>query len=156
VTFYYCFKPCGVELDCIVAEITNTPWKERHSYVLAVDRAELHLSTLHWSFRKEFHVSPFLPLDREYSWRFQPPADELRVHMEVRSEGSVEFDATLTLQRREWSAGNLARCLLHYPFMSLRVVIAIHWQAFLIWCRRNPVYDHPSLSRPDPGRGPQE
>jgi DUF1365 family protein len=38
----------------------------------------------------------------------------------------------------------MRRCLLRYPLMTLRVLLAIHWQAFLIWLARNPVYDHPN------------
>jgi uncharacterized protein len=156
VSFYYCFRPDGIELDCIVAEITNTPWKERHSYVLDVEQAIGHGTALAWDFPKAFHVSPFLPLDRDYRWRFQTPDSALRVHMDVLQRERVEFDATLVLERREWTTATLARCLLHYPLMTMRVVMAIHWQAFLIWCRRNPVYDHPSTIQPKPGAGNHE
>jgi DUF1365 family protein len=153
VSFYYCFQGDGETLDCVVAEITNTPWKERHSYVLAVDSATVHGSALQWDFDKEFHVSPFLPMRRSYCWRLQLPGEDLRVHMDVVDQGVVEFDATLVLQRRALSASTLARCLLRYPLMSLRVVVAIHWQAFLLWCRRVPVHDHPSKSLSDSGPG---
>lgn len=144
VSFYYCFAADGSTLDCVVAEITNTPWKERHSYVLAVDAAERHGSALGWNFGKRFHVSPFLPLQRDYRWRLQPPGDALRVNMQVLQGDTCEFDATLVLQRRSADARTLARCLWRYPLMTLRVVVAIHWQALLIWLARNPVYDHPS------------
>jgi uncharacterized protein len=143
VTFYYCFEPDGVTLDCIVAEITNTPWKERHSYVLDRASAETHGSTYGWGFPKAFHVSPFLPMQRDYRWKLQAPGPELRIHMDVLDAGSAEFDATLVLQRRPPDATNLSRCLWRYPLMTVRVVLAIHWQAFLIWLARNPVYDHP-------------
>lgn len=143
VAFYYCFAPDGATLDCIVAEITNTPWQERHSYVLDADSAARHGSALHWDFEKAFHVSPFLPMQRAYHWAFQPPGEVLRVHMDVdRAEGR-DFDATLVLQRRPLDGPHLARCLLRHPLMTLRVVLAIHWQALLIWLARNPVYDHP-------------
>lgn len=143
VTFYYCYTNDGATLDCIVAEITNTPWKERHSYVLPVADAAHHGRALGWEFAKHFHVSPFLPMDREYSWRFTPPDETLRVHMNVLADGERDFDATLVLERRPITATRLARVLLRYPAMSARVVAAIHWQAFLIFLRRNPVYDHP-------------
>lgn len=143
VSFYYCFAPDGATLDCIVAEITNTPWKERHRYVLDAQTAARHGSSWGWTFDKAFHVSPFLPMQRQYAWRFQLPADALRVHMDVRGDDGKDFDATLVLERRPIDGPNLARCLWRYPFITLRVVIAIHWQAFLIWLARNPVYDHP-------------
>ncbi|HSE12893.1 MAG TPA: DUF1365 domain-containing protein [Rudaea sp.] len=161
VSFYYCYAEDGVTLQTIVAEITNTPWKERHSYVLPVASAgqepkgreghgwptaadTRHSGALAWTFRKAFHVSPFLPLERDYAWRFTVPADALRVHMDVRNGHRTEVDATLVLQRRALDATSLARVLLRFPAMTLRVVIAIHWQALRLWLRRNPVYDHPN------------
>jgi uncharacterized protein len=143
VTFYYCYEADGSTLDCIVAEITNTPWKEKHSYVLPVADADRHGRAMRWNFGKRFHVSPFLPMDRDYAWRFVAPNDALRVHMDVLDGESRQFDATLVMERRELSGATLARALLRYPAMTARVVAAIHWQAFLIFLRRNPVYDHP-------------
>lgn len=143
VSFYYCYAPDGITLDAILAEITNTPWKERHAYVLDVAGAECHGQALHWQFDKAFHVSPFLPMDRRYDWRLQPPGQDLRIHMNVCAGESREFDATLMLQREPVTGANLAKCLLRFPWITAKVVAAIHWQAFLIWLRRNPVYDHP-------------
>ena len=143
VTLYYCYADDGVTLDCIVAEITNTPWKERHSYVLPVAESERHGRAMRWNFGKRFHVSPFLPMQRDYAWRFTAPADSLRVHVEVLDGATRDFDATLVLDKRELNGANLARTLLRYPAMTARIVFAIHWQAFLIFLRRNPVYDHP-------------
>lgn len=146
VSFYYCFRADGETLDCVVAEITNTPWKERHSYVLPVADATARGSALEWGFGKAFHVSPFMAMQRDYRWRLQPPNNQLRVHMDVLDAGTAEFDATLTLERRPITGANLARCLLRYPAMTLRVVLAIHWQALRLWLKRVPVHDHPSLS----------
>ena len=143
VAFYYCYLDDGETLDCIVAEITNTPWKERHSYVLPVSDGERHGRALRWDFHKRFHVSPFLPMDRDYAWRFTPPDESLRVHMDVLDGRARQFDATLVLEKRPLTSATLARALLRYPAMTARVVAAIHWQAFLIFLRRNPVYDHP-------------
>jgi DUF1365 family protein len=143
VSFYYCYAADGTTLDTIVAEITNTPWKERHSYVLPLNGATRRGRAFAWEFAKAFHVSPFLPLERGYAWRFTAPGDELRVQMDVRNGSEREFDATLVLARRPLTGANLARVLLRYPAMTLRVVAAIHWQALLIFLRRNPVYDHP-------------
>jgi uncharacterized protein len=150
VSFYYCYRADGQTLDCIVAEITNTPWRERHSYVLAADAAERRGSALGWNFAKAFHVSPFLPMQRSYRWRLQPPGESLRIQMDVLAGPERDFDATLVLQRRPLDGATLARCLLRYPVMTLRVVVAIHWQAFLIWRARNPVYDHPQKASGGP------
>lgn len=146
VSFYYCFAADGTTLEAIVAEITNTPWRERHRYVLPVADAAFSAGALAWSFRKAFHVSPFLPLHCDYAWNFTVPGPELRVHMDVLRDGARDLDATLVLERRAPTTANLARVLWRYPAMTLRVLGAIHWQALRLWLRRTPVHDHP-LSR---------
>mgnify|MGYP001810121235 FL=1 len=161
VSFYYCFREDGETLDGIVAEITNTPWKERHSYVLPIDRAETTADVAaraaadtdavaapstgpwRWRFDKRFHVSPFMPMDRGYDWRFNAPGERLQVHMNIERADGRDFDATLTLQRRPLSPAALAGCLLRHPWMTAKVLFAIHWQALRLWLKRNPVYDHP-------------
>lgn len=144
VSFYYCFDADGETLHSIVAEITNTPWKERHAYVLPVEAAERRGRALGWSFAKRFHVSPFLPMARDYAWRFTVPGDDLRVHMDVLRDGDREFDATLHLQRRPLDAASLRRLLWRHPLMTAQVIGAIHWQALRLWLKRTPVHDHPT------------
>lgn len=143
VSFYYCFADDGVTLACVVAEITNMPWRERHAYVLPVETALVRGGVLSWAFPKAFHVSPFIPMDREYSWRFTAPGADLNVHMDVIHDGQREFDATLTLHRRPLDGASLARVLWRYPLMTAQVVGIIHWQALRLWLKRNPVYNHP-------------
>ena len=147
VSFYYGFETSG-ELAFVLAEITNTPWGERHSYVLPVDQAERHGRALHWSFAKGFHVSPFQAMDADYRWRFTPPGEDLRVHMELLRGGERRFDATLSLQRRPLDGAALARVLWRYPAMTAQVIGAIHWQALRLWLKRTPVFTHPRGSHP--------
>lgn len=146
VSFYYCFEADGTTLDVVVAEITNTPWKERHAYVLPVATAEHRGAAFSWQFAKTFHVSPFIGMDRDYAWRLSTPQQRLLIHMNVldRAAGAPrEFDATLTLERQPVSAMNLARVLLRFPLMTTQIVGAIHWHALRLWLKRNPVHDHP-------------
>ncbi len=143
VSFYYGYQPDGSTLDWIVAEITNTPWKERHRYVLDARDAQAAGSASQWEFPKAFHVSPFLPMRRDYRWRFTAPTEHLAVHMEVLEGERAQFDATLNLQRREVSRSALSRLLWRYPLMTIKVVAAIHWQALITWFKRNPFYSHP-------------
>lgn len=144
VTFYYCYAEDGFTLDTVVAEITNTPWGERHAYVLPVAQATRHGRAMAWAFDKAFHVSPFMGMERGYDWRFTAPDDDLRVHMKVHREDACEFDATLALVRRPLTGAALAHVLWRYPLMTTQVMAAIHWQALRLWLKRTPVHDHPA------------
>lgn len=144
VSFYYCHAADGA-LSSIVAEITNTPWRERRSYVLPVDAACSKGRALQWRFGKNFHVSPFMAMDRDYAWSFTRPGEDLFVHMDVMRKSGREFDATLRLRRRPLTRASLARVLWRYPAMSARIITAIHWQALRLWLKRVPVYPHPSV-----------
>ena len=141
VSFYYAYE--GDQLDSIVAEITNTPWGERHRYVLDVANAPQDGRVAAFDFDKVFHVSPFLPMNLRYHWRFSAPAETLHVHMQDLAESEVVFDATLTLHRRQINRFNLAWALLSFPFMTAKVMFLIHWQAAWLFLKRVPFYNHP-------------
>jgi DUF1365 family protein len=142
VSFYYCFDAEDNFVETIVAEVNNTPWGERHCYVLANEDDEGRDGIKRFRPAKSMHVSPFMPMDVAYDWRFRPPGDHLTVHMANSREGRKLFDATLVLQRREITPRSLARVLIAFPMMTLKVITAIHWQALLLWLKRCPVYDH--------------
>jgi uncharacterized protein len=146
VSFYYCFTKGGAALDCIIAEITNTPWLERHSYVLPV-RQGSGQPTLRFDFAKRFHVSPFMPMDCEYAWRFSEPGQALRVHMRVKRQGQRAFDAAMSLHRLPLTGRSLARVLLRYPLMTAQVIGGIYWQAGRLWLKHTPYHSHPNAAR---------
>ena len=148
VSFYYCFDSGDQQLETIVAEVNNTPWGERFCYVLSEAMDQGKATHKRYSPVKQMHVSPFMPMDIDYDWRFSSPAEQLSVHMENARNGRKIFDATLEFKRTEISAGALARVLLFYPFMTLKIIVAIHWQALRLWLKRVPIYDHPAKNIP--------
>jgi DUF1365 family protein len=139
----YCFTPDGDEVDTVLAEITNTPWKERHTYAVRSPRAEVGTCETSHRFDKAFHVSPFMPMTQGYEWRFSPPSDRLHVHMKNRTSEEKVFDATLHMTREEISGRSLARALVRHPWMTARVAIGIYWHAVRLWLKRTPYHDHP-------------
>jgi DUF1365 family protein len=120
VSFYYCLDGSGERLDAVVAEVTNTPWGERHAYVLAGGDAE---------FDKALHVSPFMGMDHRYTARAGIPGERLAVHVESRRRGELAFDATLALCRHELTRRSAARLALRYPLANVRVLALIYGHA---------------------------
>lgn len=144
VSFYYCYAPDGTTLEAVVAEVTNTPWKEMHPYVLPV-RGQPE-GTLRWAFPKAFHVSPFFGMEQTYEWAFTAPGERLGVHMRNLEGGENVFDATMALHRVPWTDAHLRSALFRYPFLTLKIISTIHWQAVLLWFKKTPFHSHPLLS----------
>ncbi len=140
VSFYYCFDENAEQVVAVVAEITNTPWNERHAYVLRADDQP----RMEFSFAKVFHVSPFFTLDYEYRWKLNVPGERLSVHMtNVNRQGIEAFDATLLLTRNEWSLRSVVGSLVRYPVMAIQTLALIYGHAAMIWARRIPFVPHP-------------
>lgn len=146
VSFYYCFNEAGEDLQAIVAEITNTPWGERHQYVLEIDAGGVPSAGARlqrFEFDKTFHVSPFMPMNLQYRWHFSRPCQRLFVNMQNFEGAARTFSATLSLRGVPVSPAALVAALCRYPFMTVRVIVAIHWQALKLWLKRTPFYVHP-------------
>ncbi|HWC87553.1 MAG TPA: DUF1365 domain-containing protein [Solirubrobacteraceae bacterium] len=133
VSFYYCFDCSGREVEAVVAEVTNTPWGERHAYV------SRELTSRH---AKALHVSPFLELDYEYELRLSPPGQRLEVAIGAERQGRRAFSATLALARRPLSTRSLTALLLGGPPLSMKVSVAIYAQALRLWLKGIPVQPH--------------
>jgi DUF1365 family protein len=134
VSFYYCFDPAGQEVEAVIAEVTNTPWGERHPYV------SRELSSRH---AKALHVSPFFELDYEYELRMGVPGRDLEVSIGAVRGGERAFYATLALERRPLTRRSLTRLLLGGAPMSMKVSAAIYAQALRLKLKGIPVQPHP-------------
>lgn len=150
LTCYYCFDE-REQLQAIVAEVNNTPWDERHAYVLPCNPKQRYQRI---RFNKQLHVSPFNPMDMQYDWRCNAPESMHRIHMqnwiERDHQQQLDFDATLVLQRVAITPARLDRLIWQYPLMTIKVIAAIYWQACQLWLKKTPVYDHAD-AKPDNG-----
>jgi uncharacterized protein len=142
VSFYYCFDGSGENVEAVLADVTNTPWGERHAYALS--RKEENGRVLSGRSDKVLHVSPFMGMDHQYEWRVGVPGERLSVHIESHRAGERAFDATLNLARRELTGRSLASATARHPMNTLHVLARIYGQALRLKLRGVPVYSHPA------------
>ena len=137
VSFYYCFEASGERLQAVVAEVTNTPWGERHTYVIPGQQGQ---------FGKAMHVSPFMDMDQTYTCSASLPGSGLSVRIESRRDGAPVFEARLGLRRRELSPRSLRLHTWRYPAATLRVLVLIYMHAVGLRLAGVRVFPHPEPS----------
>jgi DUF1365 family protein len=169
ITVHYCLaagtQPDGSErIDVVVLEVTNTPWKERHWYVIdarpgAVADHDQSVSVavtdergrIRSEFAKAMHVSPFLQMESTYRFTAMPPDDRLWFRLEsIESHAGEDvkvFDADLSLKRLPLTAQSIRSQVLRHPFQTVRVWLNIHLNAARLALKRVPFVRHPDRSR---------
>lgn len=152
ISIYYCFPLNGGAPEAILCEVHNTPWGEE--YLRALDTKQCQQEGEWHLFRlpKEFHVSPFMPMEIDYEWRFNVPGERICVAMADFREGRKLFSAEMELQRREMNSGNMTACLLRWPAMTAKVILAIYWQAVRLLVKGAPFFDHQAPQERTTGR----
>lgn len=143
-SFYYCFDADGETLRAVVVEVHNTPWGERHSYVIPAGERPRADAALRHEAAKRMHVSPFLGMEQRYRFRIAAPGARLRLAITNCEAGRPVFGAGLDLERREIGARSLAAHLLTHPWMTGEVLAGIYWQAFRLWLEGTPYHPHPA------------
>ena len=161
ISFFFCYDQCG-HLDTVLAEVNSTfgdscnywLWsRNRQPSASAMDRKS-SAPALHYRCPKALHVSPFMEMNLDYEFVLTEPGEKLVAHMNTQECGpELEvpkplFDATLVLEYEPWTARSLGHVLLRHPWMTAKVIGAIHWQAFRLFLKRVPVYTHPARVRP--------
>jgi len=144
VSFFFCFDAAGEHVERVLAEVTNTPWGERHCYVMdpAGGGAD-----------KAFHVSPFMGMDHRYAWRLTEPDATLRIAISSDRAGERVFDAALTLERRPLDEAALTRVLARHPLATLRTLVRIYGQALRLKLKGAPYFPHPDRGASAQGAG---
>ena len=143
VSFYYCLDAAGGRVQAVLAEVTNTPWGERHAYALTRSADGVIAGT----FAKELHVSPFMGMDHVYEARATEPGGTLSVHIASRRGEQTAFDATLALHRRALTGSAVARMGARYPFATARTLALIYGHAVGLKLAGARVHPHPQAAR---------
>lgn len=136
VSFYYVFDANQQPL-CSVAEVSNT-FREMKPYFLGkenLDQRKFHLNTT-----KYFYVSPFLDHDANFDFSLLIPDDKLHVRIDTFNKEERVFISTLTGIKKSLSNGNLFWYSIRFPFLTLRIMALIHWNALLIWLKKIPYH----------------
>lgn len=146
ISMWYCEHRDG-RLRAVIAEVRNT-FGEKHCYVLASGDAPLPYEQAYEK-DKCFHVSPFLDRAGRYRFELGEPGERLRVAIHESRDGVPVMDATLAGERRALTNGALLAQLLRMPWMAVKVVVGIHWEALKLWLRG-------AGYRPKPAQLPQD
>jgi DUF1365 family protein len=148
VSVYYCFDERDERVEAIVAEVSNTPWGERCCYVLSAGENTGDGRTHRYKTDKELHVSPFMHMNISYDWLLTEPGKDLVVRIDNWSDEGRLFGASLNLKRKAINGPELASVLVRFPFMTLKVMAGIHWQALRLWLKGCPLVAHPNKKSP--------
>lgn len=132
VNFYFGYDVDGC-CTHLLAEVSNTPWNERHCY--AHDLTEKRRPLVN---QKQFHVSPFNPMEQEYRWFVDPPKDSTSIRIEVHDQRGHVFDAEIDLKKRDLSRSAIMPELMKRPIMTAFIVVGIYWQALKIFLKKIP------------------
>lgn len=132
VNFYYGYDRDG-NLSHFLAEVSNTPWNERHHYAYGLRQAPYQMEQV-----KAFHVSPFNPMTQHYRWRLEAPGETLAVTIEIDDERGDIFSANLRMQRRTLDRATIVPFLIKKPVMTAFIVGGIYYQALKIFLKGIP------------------
>jgi hypothetical protein len=151
ITIYFCFRADGTPHASVV-EVGNT-FRELKPYI--VPRTGDGGGDFEVRVPKHYYVSPFSPVDLEFHFRLHLPDERLRVFIDSHDGEGKVLVSTLTGARRDMTFGNLAWFTARFPFITLKVILLIHWHAFRLWLKRVPfhwkesrVEDQRSVFRP--------
>ena len=147
VNFYFRFS--GDRLVALLADVNNTPWDERHCYVLDAQAARRGEGCYDFRFAKQLHVSPFLPMDGHYRLRLRFSEGRLRIAMRF-SDGKGPMFAGLSLRTRPLTQAQATWGAVRWPAQNARTLARIYWQAALLFLKRTPFHPHPLVDARNP------
>jgi DUF1365 family protein len=132
VSFYFCFDERDAPL-CAIAEVSNT-FGEMKPFFISKDRLQQG-QTFYQITKKHFYVSPFMDLDIDFEFKLRVPDQTLELHINDLANNKTILLASFTGKKIELNNLNLLKCVLKYPWITLKVILLIHWNAVLLYLK---------------------
>jgi uncharacterized protein len=144
-SFYFVYSASGEVKHCLV-QVTNT-FHEIKAWSVNATADPNYFQVIK---PKEFYVSPYSELNTEFDYQIQVPGDEMHIKIDTLHQGRKSLMSWISGKREPLTTGRLLSYLVRYPFMTLAVILRIHWHALRLWSKRLPFQrkaDHPELQR---------
>lgn len=143
--FFFCLTPDEQAIQAVVVEVTNTPWKERHVYVLAEPSPA---ASIRGAMGKRHHVSPFINMHQDYEWFAWIRGDRLAVGFTVvPPDGVAVLRTSVSLRRRVSKEQGFTCEALRRPFPSFRTLALIYGHAVVLRAKGVRTVPHPLAGR---------
>lgn len=130
LTVYFCHDAAGA-LQALVYEVNNT-FGGRHAYVLPAHGTPDRVAH---GCAKTFHVSPFMDMDLRYRFRIRPPAATVSITIHADDAQGIMLTAGFAGRRNTLTRTAIAGAALRTPWLGLKVLGGIHWEALKLWLK---------------------
>lgn len=142
VSFYFCYQ--DNQLSYIISEINNTPWGEKKLYLHDIQSAS-QVGNGHYlfEFKKQFHVSPFVSMNVDYSWKFFVDRQNIKVTMTLHQDNVNLLNVILDTNITPFMDNSKHKFPLRRLFQPWKMSLGIYWQASKLWLKKIPFYSHP-------------
>lgn len=120
----------------ILAEVSNTPWNERHYYILNQDDKII-------THEKQFHVSPFFSMNQSYTWDFTILANNIYFKIDIIEQNQKVFTASFNSSLITLENAAQGRVFFKTPFNGLKIIIGIYFEALRLVVKKLKFYKHP-------------
>lgn len=141
LSVFFCHRRSG-EVAAILWEVDNT-FGERHAYMIPVDRIGPDGEVVQHC-DKAFYVSPFMDMDLRYEFRVRPPTETLSIRIDTSDAEGMVLVARHVARKQELTDRALLRAFFAIPFLTLRVIGGIYWEALKIWLKRVRLRSRPA------------
>jgi hypothetical protein len=141
ISVYFCDDADG-HAAAVLYEVNNT-FGQRHFYVAAVDPDAAPGAMLRHGCAKDFYVSPFLGMDLAYRFQIAPPGERVVLSVNVSDEAGPLIATSMVGERAPLDDPTVLRTALAFPFLTLKVIVGIHWEALKLWLKGVPLTKRP-------------